>query len=440
MSVALGCRDLNVRLPGQALPVLRGAETTVRPGETCGVFGRSGSGKTTLLRTVAGLIPWSHPAEVGGSVVLDGEDVGDLDPAQRAHLLATCLDRPEAQLFLATPRHELAAARRLHGEPAHLDQVVAALGVGPLLDRRTLELSSGERQRVLLAVALAAAPRPVLLDEPTAHLDEAAVSSLAALLGALGRGGGAVLAIEQAGWRLGEAVQTWSELRDGELAVAPAPSPPSLPAPAPRRDDVVLAASGLVIARGRQPLLSDVAFELRAGEIVLLTGPNGAGKSTLARALAGHALAAGARVTAGKRWLRRPGRVALMLPAAELQLFADTVLGELALAGVTPAVAAEVLHRNRLDGLAGRAPWTLSRGERQRLVHAALDVAEPQVMILDEPGQGLDPQDLGDLGALIRSRAEGGRAYLIATHRRELAAIAHRRLRIVDGHVLEDGP
>jgi energy-coupling factor transporter ATP-binding protein EcfA2 len=129
-----------------------------------------------------------------------------------------------------------------------------------------------------------------------------------------------------------------------------------------------------------------------------------------------------------------------MLPTAELQLFADTVLGELALAGVTPATSAEVLHRNRLDGLAGRAPWTLSRGERQRLVHAALDVVEPQVMILDEPGQGLDPQDLADLAALIRSRAAAGRAYLIASHRHELAALAHRRLRIADGHVIEDGP
>ena len=439
MSVALCCEDLAVRLPGQALPVLRGAGMTVRAGETCGVFGRSGSGKTTLLRAVAGLIPWSRHAEVRGSVLLDGEDVGDLDPAQRAHLLATCLDRPEAQLFLATPRHEFAAARRLHGESAHLDEVVEALGVGPLLDRRILELSSGERQRVLLAVALAAAPRPILLDEPTAHLDETAVTSLAALLGALGRSGGAVIAIEQAGWRLGNAVSTWSELRDGTLATAPAPSPPSLPAPAPRGDEVVLAASGLVIARGGRPILSDVAFELRAGEIVLLTGPNGAGKSTLARALAGHALAAGARVTGGRRWLRRPGRVALVLPTAELQLFADTVLGELALAGVTPATAAEVLHRNRLDGLAGRAPWTLSRGERQRLVHAALDVVEPQVMIMDEPGQGLDPQDLADLAALIRSRAERGRAYLIATHRRELSVIAHRRLRIVGGQVCEDG-
>jgi energy-coupling factor transport system ATP-binding protein len=440
MSVALGCQALTVRLPGQALPVLRGADTTVRPGETCGVFGRSGSGKTTLLRALTGLVPWSHHAEVRGRVLLDGEDVSDLDPAQRAHLLATCLDRPESQLFLATPRHELAAARRLHGESAHLDEVVGALGVGPLLDRRILELSSGERQRVLLAVALAAAPRPILLDEPTAHLDAAAVTSLAGLLGELGRGGGAVLAVEQAGWRLGNAVQTWSELRDGELAIAPAPSPPSLPAPAPRQDDVVLAANGLVIARGGRPILSDVGFELHAGEIALLTGPNGAGKSTLARALAGHALAAGARVTGGRRWLRRPGRVALVLPTAELQLFADTVLGELALAGVTPATAAEVLHRNRLDGLAGRAPWTLSRGERQRLVHAALDVIEPQVMILDEPGQGLDPHDLADLGELIRSRAEGGRAYLIATHRREFAAIAHRHLRIVDGHVLEAGP
>ncbi|MFH1176635.1 MAG: ABC transporter ATP-binding protein, partial [Acidobacteriota bacterium] len=147
--------------------------------------------------------------------------------------------------------------------------------------------------------------------------------------------------------------------------------------------------------------------------------------------------AAGARMTAGNRWLRQPGRIALMLPAAELQLFADTVVGELALAGAGPAIIAETLHHNRLDGLAGRAPWTLSRGERQRLLHAALDVIEPSVMILDEPGQGLDPEDLADLGATIRARAELGRAYLIATHRHELAALAHRHLRIAGGRVEE---
>ena len=64
-----------------------------------GISGRSGTGKTTLTHVVAGLVPWLRPADMDGEVLLDGESVDDLDPGQRAHLLATCLDRPDAQLF-----------------------------------------------------------------------------------------------------------------------------------------------------------------------------------------------------------------------------------------------------------------------------------------------------------------------------------------------------
>ncbi|MFH1175999.1 MAG: ATP-binding cassette domain-containing protein, partial [Acidobacteriota bacterium] len=284
----LAAEWLSIRLPGQAFPVIREAALAVEAGETVGVYGRSGCGKTTLLRTLAGLLPWARQAEVKGRLLADGEEMSDLDPGQRAHLLATCLDRPDSQLFLATPRQELAAARHLHGGAPELAAITATLGVEPLLDRRFLELSSGERQRVALAVALAASPRPVLLDEPTAHLDEAGAAALSALLERLAGSGGAVLIVEQAGWRLGGAVHRWFELAAGKLAAAPPPAAPRFPRPAPCRDEVVLAARGLAIARGGRALLAGVTFELHAGEIVLLTGLNGAGKSTLARALAGH--------------------------------------------------------------------------------------------------------------------------------------------------------
>ncbi len=132
-------------------------------------------------------------------MTLDGDPVDDLDPGQRAHLLVTVLDRPESQLFLPTPGDELAAARRLFGDSPLADRVLDALEVTPLLHRPTVTLSSGERQRVALAVGLVATPRPVLLDEPTAHLDTAGCNSLADLLPELSGYGGAVVLAEQAG-------------------------------------------------------------------------------------------------------------------------------------------------------------------------------------------------------------------------------------------------
>lgn len=179
----------------------------------------------------------------------------------------------------------------------------------------------------------------------------------------------------------------------------------------------------LKVSRADRELLTAVDLQLRAGEVVLLTGANGAGKSTLARVLAGLRSPDAGTVSSDRR-------VALMLPAAELQLFAGSVAAEVAAAGAGRDESARVLRRHRLESLAARAPWTLSRGERQRLVHAALDLLRPRIMIVDEPAQGLDPEDLADFVDLVHRRAKKGRAYLIISHRLELRPAAHRHLEI----------
>jgi energy-coupling factor transport system ATP-binding protein len=396
-----------------------------------GLFGRSGAGKSTLLQLLSGLVPWLRTAEVGGRCSLDGESLDELDPGQRAHLLATCLDRPDAQLFLPTPGHELAAAQQLYGASELVTAAIETLSLGHLLARRTTELSSGERQRVALAAVLAACPRPVLMDEPTAHLDQQVVTRLPELLAELRRRNGSVLLTEQAGWQLAAGVDRWHELSGARLISSSCPQPPRLPPPGhDPGEEVVLRGRDLVVSRGDRQLLDRVNLQLRAGEVVLLSGANGAGKSTLARVLARLQAPASGTVEPGR------SRAALMLPVAELQLFAATVADELR-GSSEPGELARVLRRHRLEAMAARAPWTLSRGERQRLVHAALDLLRPEVMIIDEPGQGLDPEDLLQLVKLIHRRALRGRAYLLISHRRELAMAAHRHLQIQDRRLEE---
>lgn len=426
-------KNLSVRLPGEARPVLDHLDLRLEPGEVIGVAGRSGSGKSTLIHAVSGLVPWLHPAEVRGDVELGGESLAELDPGQRAHLLATCLDRPDAQLFLPTVRQEMEAALRLHGDSEVFDLATRRLGVDRLVNRHITALSSGQRQRVALAVALAASPRPVLLDEPTAHLDSDGALGLIDVLSEGRRMGGSFLLSEQAGWRVAGGVGSWSSLDGGRLGPCPTPRRVHCRQPPPAGRAVVLATHNLAVARGENRLLTDLNLEIRSGEIVLLTGANGTGKSTLAYVLAGLRKAAAGSLTTG-------GRVALMLPSAELQLFAGTVAGEVAAADRTHAETARVLRRHRLERFAARAPWTLSRGERQRLVHAALDLQRPELMIVDEPGQGLDPEDLTAFVHLMHRRAEKGRAYLVISHRRELVSAAHRHLHIADGRIEETAP
>ena len=419
-----------MRLAGEARPVLHDLDIALDPGQAIGISGRSGTGKTTLSHALAGLVPWLRPAEVNGEVILDGESVDDLDPGQRAHLLATCLDRPDAQLFLPTVEQEMEAARRLYGGTEYLTRAIEALGVHRLPSDRITELSSGQRQRVALAAALAGCPRPVLLDEPTAHLDAGGVRQLAVVLAEGQALGGSFIINEQAGWRLGKAVDDWIELVDGRRVPCATPRAPRLQPPAPAGDRVLLSARGLEVERGSHQLLSGVDIELHEGEVILLSGANGSGKSTLAEVLCGLRRAASGTVV-------RSGRTTLMLPTAELQLFAGSVAEEVAAAGARRDESAKVLRRHRLEHLSARAPWTLSRGERQRLVHAALDLLRPAVMIVDEPGQGLDPEDLRAFVKLVHRRAEKGRGYLVISHRFELAASAHRHLRISNGELIE---
>lgn len=436
MTSGLRVTGLTVARPPSAVPVLQGVDLTVSPGEVVGIRGRSGCGKTTLLHTIAGILPWARSAGVQGLIAVDGESVADLDPGQRAHLFATCLDTPEAQLFLATPDQELAASRRLHPEAGLLDLITDTLGIRPFMETRVLALSSGQRQRTALAAALAASPRPVLLDEPTAHLDQEAASALAGLLRELADRGGCVLLTEQAGWRLGDAVARWLELQDGRLVPCDPPRPPEL-FPPPPPAEVTWTAASIRLGRGDRKLLEGGALSLARGEVVWLSGPNGAGKSSLLRALAGHRATVGASFI----WAHpgAPARIGLALPTADLQLFSPTVGGELALAGLAAVPAGEVLRRHRLELLAGRAPWTLSRGEKQRLVHASLDALSPDLVLLDEPAQGLDRQDLVELAELIHAQTARGHTYLIASHRTELAGLAHRHLELTEGALREVG-
>ncbi len=421
---------LRVRWPGRATAVLERVDVSLPAGTVSGILGYSGTGKSTVLATLCGLVPWHRPAEVAGTVRVGGDPVDDLDPGQRAHLVATVLDRPESQLFLPTPRDEIETAQRLHGHSPIAARVIEALELGRFMDRPSVTLSSGERQRVALALGLLAGPRPVLLDEPTSHLDPEGCRVLDELLCLLARDGGCALLAEQSGWRLPRGVGGWHRLQHGRLGPAPQPQPPAFPPPSATPGPPVLQATDLEVRRGGRTLLEDASLVLRRGEVVLLTGPNGSGKSTLARVLAGVERPARGSV-------HRCGRAALMLPDATLQLFHTSVAEEAESTGAPGEAVARVLRRHRLQSLAARAPWSLSRGEQQRLVHAVLDLLRPDVMILDEPGQGLDPRSLADLLHLVHRRAEHGRAYLIISHREELATAVHRRLELRNGRLVE---
>ena len=155
-------------------PALRDLNLHVDRGERVALVGPNGAGKSTLLRAIAGLI---EPAV--GTVELDGRPVASLDRLAIARRVAVV---PQvAALPFSTTVDEVVALGRLPHEhpirgmrPADRAAVAAAIeqvGVGHLMGRDARELSLGERQLVLLAMAVAQDADVLVLDEPTVHLD-----------------------------------------------------------------------------------------------------------------------------------------------------------------------------------------------------------------------------------------------------------------------------
>jgi ABC-type cobalamin/Fe3+-siderophores transport system ATPase subunit len=179
--------------------VLRDVDLVVREGEVVALIGPNGAGKSTLLRVLAVLL---RPAS--GRVSLGGDDVYALDRRTAARRIAV-VPQVFDTLFPFTVR-EIAALGRTphHGtlglfgaeDAAAVDRSLAALGASDLAARRIDRISGGERQRAVLAMALAQEPQVLLLDEPTAHLDPAHQLATMRLVVALARERGlAVLAI-----------------------------------------------------------------------------------------------------------------------------------------------------------------------------------------------------------------------------------------------------
>ena len=173
------------RRGGRAIPVLDGIDAHLHPGELTFLLGPNGAGKSTLLRTLVG-----SQKPLAGRVLLGGDDLARLSARERARRLSVVLTDP-VDVGLMTVRTLVALGRSPHlgwlsamtGEDARaVDWALEAAGARQLADRQVLELSDGERQRSMIARALAQRPAVLVLDEPTAFLDLTRRVELIALL------------------------------------------------------------------------------------------------------------------------------------------------------------------------------------------------------------------------------------------------------------------
>ena len=199
-------------------PALRGVELEIGEGEFSALVGPSGSGKTTLLNIIGGL---DNPTS--GTVTVNGNDVGKMRPgdlsAFRLHNIGFVFQAYNLVPVLSA-QENVEFVMVLQGRPAgecrtrashYLDRV----GMAELAHRRPKALSGGQQQRVAVARALAAGPRLVLADEPTANLDSENALALLDLMAELNREEGTTFLFSTHDSRVMKRAQRVITLRDG---------------------------------------------------------------------------------------------------------------------------------------------------------------------------------------------------------------------------------
>lgn len=459
-----------------------GADLELRAGEILGLVGRNGAGKSTLMKILAGV----ERAEAG-AVLVDGIPVpphyGPADSRklgiavvhQELEIVPRMSAAENIALGAGYPRRRMPLAVSLPALRRRARQLLDELHPGIDPDIPAGELPLVRQRLVMIARGLYRQARVIVLDEPSAALTDEEIATLHGVVRRLAEQGCAVVYITH---RLQEVLDLTDRvvvMRDGAVV-------DDSPTTSVSRRDLVAAITGksgvdgtvgrpvalnpgetVVAVRGlgRDGAVHDVNFDIRAGEVLGVAGLVGSGRTELARLLAGadrptagsisvrgrvvnlrsprHALDAGIALIPEDR--RGEG---LML---SLGTRFNTTLATLALHRIGPiprpsrrsedSAVAQVAQRVRLTAADTERPVALlSGGNQQKVVIAKWLERRPDVLVFDEPTQGIDVEAKTEALALVRGLAEQGHAVvLIASDFSELVSTCDRVIVLREGRL-----
>jgi energy-coupling factor transport system ATP-binding protein len=476
----------------QSEPTLHDINLKIYPGEKILIVGPSGSGKSTLGHCLNGLIPFYYKGEMQGSLKIKEQETRDLDIFRLSKMIGTVLQDSDGQFVGLTVGEDIAFAMEndcvKHGEMhERVNRVANMVGMENLLVSSPFELSGGQKQRTSLAGVLIDDVDILLFDEPLANLDPATGKTAIEIIDDIHKkmkktiiiiehrledvlhcdvdriivvNDGRIIADMNADELVSSDILTKNGIREplyvtamkyAKVKVTPEMKPGHIwsldttgvnealrcwnrsvktPDYSNQRPSILKIDNLSFSYDGVHPILADIDFDLREGEMVSIVGKNGAGKTTLSKLICGFEKEdKGGILYSGEnlktKSIKERAEVIGVVMQNPNQMISKTLIYDEVALGLRLRHLPEEEIQPRVEkvlkicGLAPFIEWpisALSYGQKKRVTIASILVLDPRVLILDEPTAGQDYRHYSEIMEFLREINKLGITIILITH------------------------
>ena len=427
---------------------IKDIDFSVKDSEVILLAGDSGSGKSTLLKCLNGLIPETVEGNLEGNLYFEDKKYSELRMFELNEKIGSVFQNPRSQFFTTNSTAELVFPMENYGYTKklmdeRLEVLTEKFGLHSLLNRNIFEISSGERQLLALASAMALNQKVVIFDEPSANLDYGNAMKLGKIISGMKKSGITVIVADHRFYYLKGLIDRVFLIEDGRLNQFDSEEEFkkskydtrsfdlfALDLPVPEKSINTEKIAGLKNVNYKN-ILTDISLELKKGEVSVLVGNNGVGKTTLAKLLCKTIKPDSGEVNVNELPF-------YIMQDPDFQLFGTSVYNELALVNDNEEAIAETLKYLGLYDYKDKHPFDLSGGQKQRLQIGMAMLCDKPLIIFDEPTSGLDIVSMKKVAKEI-VRLKENAAVLVISHDYEfIRNVANRIIYLKNGKVHED--
>ncbi len=457
--------NLSFSFLGAKRSVLKNVNLRIKQGEFVAILGPNGCGKTTLALCMTGIIPHFFQGRFEGRVLINGKDTRENEIHDIISDVGILMQDYESQLFFPRVEDEIRFQIENFGiSSKKMEEISKEMKLYPLVKRNPLELSEGEKQRVIIASILVTDPDILILDEPTSQLDSEEREHLLGILRHLNAHGKTIILITH-NTHFARYCSRFLVIRDGrivedtrdrgflekahisDLGIEPINY---------NWDNHKISTSNdlQIIIRDlsykvERPVLKKISADIGNGEFILILGKNGSGKTTLVKHLNKLLKVQKGRIIINGKSIEDYSQreiaklIGFIFQNPEHQIFRNSVEDEIRFTldslGLNEDNLNKTLELFNLKEYRDRSPHAFSTGEKQRIALASVLVSEPDIIILDEPMTYLDFEAKKHLIEYLRAIKKSGKTIIVISHYPDYyKSLTDRRFIIADGKISEE--